>query len=160
VQRTARSTRFPIAVNIMSMVAFCEDHLEDEYISSGMIAKSVGKNEVVIRRLVASLKEAGLLDSTTGSRGGVKLAREAKDIDLCDVYRAVEPQNTFGMHDCNARCPVARATTNLLRKIFCDAEEGIEDKLRGVTLEDLRGASECEFSEMKNAGNLPPVPTR
>lgn len=159
-QRTARSTRFPIAVNIMSMVAFCEDHLEDEYISSGTISKSVGKNEVVIRRLVSMLKEAGLLHSATGSRGGVKLSREAKDIDLCDVYRAVEPQDTFGMHDSNIRCPVARATTNLLKKIFCDAESGIEDKLRGVTLEELRGASESEFMEMKDAGNLPPLPSR
>ncbi len=43
-----------------------------------------------VRRLVGQLVKVGLLASTRGAGGGVRLAKPAKDISLLDVVRAIE----------------------------------------------------------------------
>ena len=45
-----------------------------------------------VRRLVGLLVKAGLLSSCRGSGGGVRLARDAKDISLLNVVEAIEGQ--------------------------------------------------------------------
>ncbi len=126
----------------MCMVAFCEEHLDDEYISSTLVARSAGKNQVVVRRLIGMLRDAGLVECAPGSRGGVKIARSIESISLYDIYQAVESRETFGLHDLNERCPVARATASVLCNVFDEAEEAIREKIRGVSLLDLRDAAD------------------
>lgn len=134
---SARSTRFPIAVHILCMVAFFEEHSDEEYVSSALIAASTTKNQVVVLRIIALLREAGIVASAPGKHGGVRLAKPPGEISLFDVYKAVESQCTFGMHEANMMCPAARATTNVLSSVFEEAENAIEKTLRGKTVVDL-----------------------
>ena len=46
-----KSTRFAAAVHILTMLAA----IEEEYLSSDVIARSMNTNRVVVRRLIASL---------------------------------------------------------------------------------------------------------
>ena len=43
-----------------------------------------------LEAIVADLKNAGLVRSTRGARGGYALARDPRDISLGDVFRAVD----------------------------------------------------------------------
>ncbi|WP_333742317.1 RrF2 family transcriptional regulator [Pedococcus sp. 5OH_020] len=43
-----------------------------------------------LEAIAADLKTAGLVKSTRGARGGYSLTREARDISLGDVFRAVD----------------------------------------------------------------------
>lgn len=43
-----------------------------------------------LESILASLRRAGLLDSQRGSAGGYRLSRDAADVTLADVIRAVE----------------------------------------------------------------------
>jgi Rrf2 family transcriptional regulator, cysteine metabolism repressor len=43
-----------------------------------------------LEQLVVSLREAGLVQSTRGARGGYKLTREPQDIRMGEVIRALE----------------------------------------------------------------------
>ena len=90
----SRSTRFPAAVHILTLLAL----KKGECCSSEWIAKSVGTNAVVVRRIVGLLQEAGFVGSQAGSQGGAFLIVEPSKITLKDIYDAVEQQSVFCMH--------------------------------------------------------------
>src|SRR5262245_20492413 len=87
------NVRFPVAVHILTSLA----HSPKEWLSSPMLAESVGTNPVVIRRLVGRLQRAGLVEAHAGKLGGVELARRPETITLLDVYRAVEGGSVFAI---------------------------------------------------------------
>jgi DNA-binding IscR family transcriptional regulator len=63
--------------------------IDSEKLNSVEMADRSGKNDMVIRRFMISLGDAGLVLSQRGSRGGWMLARDPKTITLEDIYRAV-----------------------------------------------------------------------
>ena len=82
----AANSRFGVAVHVLALLALSAD----ERRSSREIADSVATNPVVIRRLLAQLARAGLVESAHGAKGGFRLARPAAKVTLHDVHRAVE----------------------------------------------------------------------
>lgn len=113
-----------------------------EVATSEQIAGSVNTNPVVIRRLLAELRKAGLVESRRGAGAGWTLTRELESITLLDVYEAVEPSALFAMHRAtpNQECPVGFGIRPAMQSIY----DGIEDTVRGelarTTLADvLRG---------------------
>jgi Rrf2 family protein len=129
------SSRLSTAIHILTLLAF-ED---GQPVTSDYIAGSVNTNPVVIRRLLRRLAEAGLVQSTPGSAGGSRLAREARAITLRDVYAAVEGGGLFGEHtqQPNPKCPVGREVVHLLGSRFAAAEEAATDALARSTIADL-----------------------
>lgn len=63
---------------------------ETESVSISSIAQRQGLSEAYLEQLMAKLKKAGLVVSTRGAQGGYKLAREADQISVGDVLRALE----------------------------------------------------------------------
>ena len=128
-----KSTRFPAAVHIMTMLAA----QPDEYMSSEIIAGSLDTNRVVVRRLLALLADAGLVSSQAGVLGGAKLERKASAISLLDIYQAVEPESLFRFHNPHPNCPVGACVTEDLQKFLDDAERALEQKLASKTLANV-----------------------
>src|SRR6187401_1504501 len=89
------NSRFAVAVHVMTALAY--NH--GEPLSSPLLAKSVRTNPVVIRRLMAQLRRAGLVEAWPGKSGGVRLGRSAATITLLDIYRAVEGGSPFALPD-------------------------------------------------------------
>lgn len=77
--------RFSVSIHIMTALAFHKGEL----MTSEQLAGSIRTNPTVIRRLLAKLVDAGLLESFKGKSGGVKLAKSPKEISLKDIYTAV-----------------------------------------------------------------------
>jgi Rrf2 family protein len=79
------NTQFETAVALLTMLT------ANPYtkLNSVEMADRSGKNEVVIRRSMITLGDAGLVLSQRGSSGGWMLARDPKTITLEDIYRAV-----------------------------------------------------------------------
>ena len=67
-----RSTRFPAAIHILTLLAI----KKGECCSSEWVAKSLGTNAVVVRRIIGLLLDAGFVTSHAGSKGGAMLAVE------------------------------------------------------------------------------------
>ena len=63
---------------------------EVEPVSIGSIAARQGISERYLEQLMALMKKAGLIKSIRGAGGGYVLARDAKDISVGDVLRALE----------------------------------------------------------------------
>lgn len=130
------SSRFTIAVHILSLLATCKgQHMTSEY-----IAGSVNTNPVIIRQLIGLLKKAGLTNVRRGA-GGAYLLKEPGDITLFDVYLAVEAIGEgalFNSHEHpNPACPVGANIHRVLLVILRRAQHAMEDILKGVTIQEL-----------------------
>ena len=136
-KRSARSTRFPVALHIMCMLTHVETLADHVYVSSGRMAVSTQKNEATIRQIIGMLTKKGLVNSSPGSKGGARLAKAAQRITLLDIYRAVEHQKIFGIHSGKDNCLIANYVEGYLENLFRVAEEQIELKLDGIRLSDL-----------------------
>jgi Rrf2 family transcriptional repressor of oqxAB len=57
---------------------------------STMLAGQVGAHAVFVRRLLALLGRAGLIEAREGRDGGYRLARAPEEIKLSTIYRALQ----------------------------------------------------------------------
>lgn len=143
-KRTARSTRFPLAVHIMCMLAVRAIWDKDAYVSSPIMSESTSKSDVSVRQILGLLVKAGLVHSTPGSKGGARLSMDASEITLLHIYRAVEAQNIFSLHDANEFCVIAISVREKLRATFLRAESTLEQELEELLLSDFaRDANEA-----------------
>ena len=124
-----------MAVHVLSMLAGAKD----ENHKSEYIAKSVNTNPVVIRRLLSDLNQAKLVISQTGANGGSRLARCPNEINLAEVYRAVNCGEVFSLHakEPNKDCPVGRHIESVLCCLQKEIDKGIEEKLSRYSLQDI-----------------------
>ncbi len=129
----AKSTRFPAAVHILTMLAA----REGDYLSSDIIARSMNTNRVVVRRLISLLAQAGLVSSQAGVSGGARLEVSADEISLLDIYDAVEDGSLFRFHTPHPKCPVGTCVTEDLQRAFNDAESAMRDRLAAKSLAEV-----------------------
>ncbi len=151
--RSARSTRFPVGLHIMCILGLVKLRDGVVYVSSGWMSGSIDKNEAMIRQILGRLVNAGLATSMAGSRGGTIIGKPAEDITLLDIYKAVEDERIFGVHDGNEECQIARYVEGYMEMFFEDAESQFECELRGVRLSDI---VDDMYEEFKKSGFTPP----
>jgi Rrf2 family protein len=128
------STRFAVAVHILTVLRFHRDRP----VSSELIAESVNTNPVVVRRILSQLKKAGLVTAQLGSGGGFLLALDPEEIDLQQVFRAVE-EWTFPTHrePPSCECLVGRNVLPVLEKVTSRASQAMLDELARVSVEEI-----------------------
>lgn len=132
----AANSRFAVAVHALAMLAVHKDERQ----TSRDIAGSVATNPVVIRRLLAQLARAGIVESSHGAKGGFRLARPASKVSLHDIYRAVEEGSFFVQHEKrNEKCPLACRMQKILAAVFTRVESKVLPELKRTTLADIVG---------------------
>lgn len=82
---------------------------------------------MVIRRLLAELRKAGLTDSRRGVGAGWMLSREPAAITLLDVYEAVKPGSVFALHRSapDPECVVGRGIGPVMTAVYDDVEAAL-----------------------------------
>ncbi len=83
------SQRFPVAAHTLAYLAHKGAFSREKAVSSSVLAASVPTNPVVIRRVMAGLREEGYVRSEKGHGGGWVLACDLAKVTLRDVYDAV-----------------------------------------------------------------------
>jgi Rrf2 family transcriptional regulator, cysteine metabolism repressor len=81
------STKAEYGVRVMAHLA---QHSGDRPISLGSIAEAEGLPLAYLEHLVQRLRKAELVESRRGAHGGYTLAREAGEITMAEVVRALE----------------------------------------------------------------------
>lgn len=130
------NTQFPMAVHILAVLSYFGGKTA---LTSEALAKSVGTNPVVVRRIVSRLKKAGLVDARPGVPGAT-LRRRPDAITLLDVYNAVRaPGDTlFDLHkNPSMQCPVGAHIADAVEGPLGDAQRAMEHELSTRTLAEV-----------------------
>jgi len=131
------SVKCSSAIHILLMIAVLSS---TNKITSEYLAASVGSNPVDIRRLLSSLKKAGLIHIPRGT-GGATLTKEPKEITLLDIYSAVDSTSLnelIGIHThTEPRCLFGRNINRLLAGPYTRIGDAVREEMSSVTLEDL-----------------------
>ncbi len=109
-------------------------------LNAGQLAEESGVPLPTVRKLVSVLSTAGLVESSRGVGGGLRLARPPAAISLADIIEAVEGPvalthcTVTGNHDCELEpnCRV-RGHWHVVNRAF-------RETLANVTLADLATA--------------------
>jgi Rrf2 family protein len=130
----AANTRFAVGVHLLTALSYMGGTLTSEE-----LAGSVVTNAVVLRRILARLERAGLVQGHPGRKGGFTLARPATAITLLDVHRAVGGDGLFAVHTHKEarNCPVSACIKGVLADVFTKAESAAEGELKRVRLSDV-----------------------
>ena len=120
----------------------------DAPVTSEVLAKAMSTHPVVIRRIMAGLREHGYVRSEKGHGGGWRLARELAEITLRDVYDALGHASVFalGHRSETPDCLVEQAVNAALGTAFQDAEALLLARLEAVTLATLSADFHARFT--------------
>lgn len=128
----SRNTQFPVALHILIALA-----LRDEALNSAELAWSIDTNPSLVRRILATLKKAGLVQSRSGPKGGVRLARAPSRIPLLEVLEALEIRSTLAVHTPNPECPLGAVLGEPLAAVLEEADEAARRVLAKKTVRDV-----------------------
>ena len=105
-------------------------------VTSEVLAKSMDTNPVVIRRIMAGLRDQGYVCSEKGHGGGWTLACDLAKVTLRDIYSALGGPNLLAIGNRTEApgCLVEEAVNAALNKSFQDAEALLLARLGEVTL--------------------------
>jgi DNA-binding IscR family transcriptional regulator len=108
----------------------------DGPVTSELLATAMRTNAVVIRRIMAGLRELGYVRSEKGHGGGWVLACDLARVTLRDIYTALGCPSLLAMGNRTEApgCLVEQAVNSALDQAFHDAEALLLARLGDVTL--------------------------
>lgn len=128
-------TKFAVALHILTMISESR-----EVLSSQALATSVGTNASYIRKVVALLKNSGLIVSRQGKLG-YQLGKSPEEMSLLEIYHAtqgVSQIKLFQVHQhANPECPVGKHIERAISPVFHRAESQLEKELASQSLAEV-----------------------
>jgi Rrf2 family protein len=138
------NTQFALGVHVLTLLAA----LPERSRTSEALAGSAGASPVHVRRVLGRLREAGLVASRPGVRGGWQLRRPPAEVSLADVWRVMRGDGAvLALHEASPACTVGQRIHSSLADIDRRAAAAVEAELAGTTLADLAtGTRADEFT--------------
>ena len=104
--------------------------------TSEALAKAMRTNPVVLRRIMAGLRDRGYVRSEKGHGGGWTLACDLSKLTLRDIYLALGSPGLFGIGNRSDApdCLVEQAVNARLNQALLDAEQMLIARFGDVTL--------------------------
>ncbi|QJD91940.1 Rrf2 family transcriptional regulator [Duganella dendranthematis] len=112
----------------------------DRPFTSEELAGFLDTNPVLVRRVLAGLRERGYVGSDKGHGGGWSITCDLHEVTLHDIYEAVGSPTVFAMGNRveQPQCLVERAVNESLGSAFDEAEALLISRFKDVTLAELR----------------------
>jgi DNA-binding IscR family transcriptional regulator len=111
----------------------------DSPVKSETMATMMRTNPVVIRRILAGLRNKGLVQSEKGHGGGWELSCDLNTVTLYDIYVALgaPPMLALGHRTESPACLVEQSVNETMNHALHDAETLLLARFRDVTLAAL-----------------------
>jgi len=124
--------------------------------TSETLARAMGTNPVVIRRIMAGLRDQGFVHSEKGHGGGWSIARDLGAVTLRDIYDALGRPEILAMGNRTDApgCLVEQAVNAALGQAFDDAEALLLRRFGEITLAQLSADFHARLSERGDAITL------
>jgi DNA-binding IscR family transcriptional regulator len=122
-------------------------------VTSERLAAMMATHPVVVRRIMAGLREAGFVASEKGHGGGWRIAADPAAVSLADIYRALGAPALFAMghRSENPACLVEQAVNASLDQALHEAEAVLLARFAEVSLAELA----AEFGARMKARGAP-----
>lgn len=125
------STRVRYGIRAMAELA---KHPRGRAVSLHEVAKAQGISPKYLEQMATMLKIAGLVESVRGSEGGYRLARPGSEINLWEIYSALDA--SCQIIDClTSGCE--RKNHCGIRGLWGELNESIADVLRSHTIQEI-----------------------
>ena len=109
--------------------------------SSADISKSIDVNASKLRKILSYLVKSGIIASTQGKNGGFILSRNSDQIDLQEIYCAVEERKAFHMNFKNENKNGTNKRNlnhnNYFLNLFAEIQVDIEEKMKEITIKKI-----------------------
>ncbi|HEU0053112.1 MAG TPA: Rrf2 family transcriptional regulator [Longimicrobium sp.] len=131
-----RSSRLSVALHVLAHLA----ERAPEPAVSAELAACAGTNPVVVRRLMAGLRQAGIVASAGGHGGGWTLTRAPADVSLGEVCAALGERLLFAVDvsgPAGHSCAVHQAVSGTMEDFLRDAEALLLERLGTISLAEL-----------------------
>jgi len=124
-------------------------------LTSEALAAMMQTNPVVIRRILAGLREQGLVQSEKGHGGGWRLSCDLQKVSLRDVYEALGAPAILAMGNRSEApgCLVEQAVNAAMDEALRDAEALLLARLGEVTLAALAADFQRRMKDRSPACN-------
>ena len=118
--------------------------------TSETLARAINTNPVVVRRIMAGLREQGFVRSEKGHGGGWRIAGDLAAITLRDIYDALGGPGLLAMGNRTEapECLVEQAVNAALGQAFEDAEALLLRRFGQITLAQLSADFHTRLSEL------------
>lgn len=130
------STKLSAAVKALTFLA-------KEYPSarnSLEISNHTGLNASKLRKILSMLVKNGIVDSEYGTAGGFKLKRKPSQIDLQEIYCAIEDRKAFHLDVSRTNgksSPEASKLNVYFLDLFSTIQVDIEDRMKKISLQSV-----------------------
>lgn len=115
-------------------------------VSTAEVAREQHIPLTFLAKIVSQLSNSGIVHATRGARGGITLARPAREISLLEVVEAID--GPIALNECvldPANCAISDSCG--VRRVWCDAQAELIQRLRRST-----------FGEVAETNGVEPVP--
>ncbi|MEM8709693.1 MAG: Rrf2 family transcriptional regulator [Planctomycetota bacterium] len=107
-------------------------------LTSEVLAQTYGTSAVVLRRVLAKLQRAGLVETRRGVGGGSVLARDPEKMNLREVYEAVtEEADLLPRHPGANQAGVAPIVADYVNELYEEAELALLGRLEQVSVAQM-----------------------
>jgi Rrf2 family protein len=104
---------------------------QDKLVATGEIAKGQNIPASFLAKIIAQLSVAGLVHTSRGARGGVRLARDPGDVTLLEVLEAID--GPIQLNICVEQREKCTFEKNCpLQPVWCDAQAELVSRLRNT----------------------------
>lgn len=106
-------------------------------LSSEVLAGNVCTNPARIRKVMAQLKRAGLVETKEGLDGGYLFTQNADEVSLCRVARALNARfvcASWHSGDKDMACLVASGMADILDEVYDDLDGLCMERLKRITI--------------------------
>lgn len=113
--------------------------VDGQPISAEEIGRRQGIPHGFLQAILADLRRAGMVNSQRGQSGGWRLARDAEEMSVADVIRAVDGP-LVSVYGLRPEAVVYNETARVLQPVWIAARRSLRDVLEVVSIAHLASA--------------------
>lgn len=115
-------------------------HHKDCLLSSEALAENICTNPARVRKVMAALRRAGLVDSRAGNVGGYRFSGNPDRITLGQVAKALDIRfvdAAWRSGDSDMECLVASGMADVMDGLYAELDGLCRERLQSVTVGDV-----------------------
>jgi Rrf2 family protein len=109
--------------------------------SSEELASNVCTNPARIRKVMAKLKKAGIIETKEGLEGGYHLVQDPSSISLkqiCDALDVSFVSSSWKSGDENLPCMIASGMSGVMDEMYSELNELCRSRMEQITIKDIQ----------------------